>query len=120
MPGRGYPGPVDLPGSLREHARHAVRGEGSRRAWGLFADHGFEATTVDQIAAAAGMSRRSFFRYFDGKDELLLDRMLESDDQVARALAARPPEEAAWPALRAALQELVARNEHAATRVRDM
>ena len=46
--------------SLRDHARGAVRDEVMRQAWLLFSEQGFEATTVDQIAAAAGMSRRTF------------------------------------------------------------
>ena len=93
--------------SLRDVARNAVRDEVVRAAWELVAEHGFEATTVDQIAAAAGMSRRTFFRYFAGKDELILDKLLEVGDRLADALAARPADEAAWPALRAAFDVVV-------------
>jgi AcrR family transcriptional regulator len=93
--------------SLRDVARNAVRDEVVRSAWDLFVEHGFEATTVEQIAEAAGMSRRTFFRYFAGKDELILDKLLEVGDRVAAALAARPADEAAWPALRAALDVVV-------------
>ena len=93
--------------TLRDHARGAVRDEVMKRAWLLFAEQGFEATTVDQIAAAAGMSRRTFFRYFSGKDELVLERLLESGDRVAAALAGRPDDEPAWTALRVAFDEVV-------------
>jgi len=93
--------------TLRDHARGAVREEVMRQAWLLFSAQGFEATTVDQIAAAAGMSRRTFFRYFAGKDELILDKLLEVGDRLADALAARPADEAAWPALRAAFDVVV-------------
>ncbi|MCW2759548.1 MAG: TetR family transcriptional regulator, partial [Nocardioidaceae bacterium] len=68
---------------------------------------GFEATTVDQIAEAAGMSTRSFFRYFAGKDDLLLERLLESGDLVVKALEQRPEGEPAWRAMRAALAVVV-------------
>jgi AcrR family transcriptional regulator len=93
--------------SLREVARNAVRDEVMRAAWELFVERGFEATTVEQIAEAAGMSRRTFFRYFAGKDELILDKLLEVGDRVADALTARPAGEPAWPALRAALDVVV-------------
>ncbi|MRK03084.1 TetR family transcriptional regulator [Aeromicrobium sp. S22] len=93
--------------SLRDHARGAVRAEIARKAWRLLADQGFEATTIDQIAEAAGMSRRTFFRYFASKDELVLTRLVESGDRIAEALRARPADEPAWPALRAAFQHIV-------------
>src|SRR6478735_12843505 len=58
--------------------RHAV----VAAALDLFARQGFEATSVEQIAQAAGVSRSTFFRQFGGKDdvvfadhELLLDRL---------------------------------------------
>jgi len=39
----------------------------------LFGQHGFGATTVDEIAAAAGVGRRTFFRYFPTKEDVVLD-----------------------------------------------
>jgi AcrR family transcriptional regulator len=97
--------------SLRDHAREAIRDEVAKHAWTLFAAHGFEATTVDQIADAAGMSRRTFFRYFAGKDELVLERLVESGNLIAEALAQRPADEPAWPALRAAFSVTLALQE---------
>ena len=93
--------------TLRDHARGAVRAEVLRRAWDLFAEQGFEATTIDQVAEAAGMSRRTFFRYFDGKDALVLTSLVEAGERVAAALAGRPPDEPAWTALRTAFEESV-------------
>lgn len=93
--------------TLRDVARSAVREEVLRQAWLLFAERGFEATTVDQIAAAAGMSRRTFFRYFGGKDELVLVRLADAGERIAAALAARPSDESAWVALRRAFDEVV-------------
>ena len=39
----------------------------------LFSRNGYEATTLDAIAEAAGISRRTFFYYFKSKEEILLD-----------------------------------------------
>ncbi len=97
--------------TLRDHARGAVRDEVSRQAWLLFSRQGFEATTVDQIAAAAGMSRRTFFRYFTGKDELVLARLVESGESVVHALRARPSDEPVWTSLRRAFDEGVVQQE---------
>ncbi len=99
--------PAHTGGSLRDRAREAIRDEVLTRAWLLFAEQGFAATTIEQVAEAAGMSRRTFFRYFSGKDELVSARLLASGDQLAAALAARPDSEPAWPALRAAFDALV-------------
>jgi AcrR family transcriptional regulator len=86
-----------MPDALRDHAREAVRAEVVRPAWSLFAEQGYESTTVDQVADASGMSRRTFFRNFTGKDELVLHTMVGSGTQVADALQARPTAVAASP-----------------------
>ena len=99
--------PVDATPSLRDHARDAVRAEVQRQAWLLFSEHGFEMTTVDRIAAASGMSRRTFFRYFASKDDLVLARMVESGSELVSVLQARPAGESPWAALRAAFQVIV-------------
>jgi AcrR family transcriptional regulator len=106
--------------TLRDHARGAIRDEVAKHAWSLFVDQGFEATTVDQIAEAAGMSRRTFFRYFAGKDELVLERLVESGSQIADELRARPVSEAAWPALRAAFAVTIALQEAHADKSRPL
>ncbi|MEI8406930.1 MULTISPECIES: TetR family transcriptional regulator [unclassified Kribbella] len=70
---------------LRARARGAVRVQLAELAIGLFIEHGYDATTVDDIADAAGVSRRSFFRYFPSKDEVLFHGL----DEVAVKLAAQ-------------------------------
>lgn len=82
-----------------------------RHAWDLFGAQGFEATTIDQVARASGMSRRTFFRYFSGKDELLLERLVEAGSQVADELQARPADESPWRALRNAFDVVVQRQD---------
>jgi AcrR family transcriptional regulator len=93
--------------NTRELARHAIREEILRSAWTLFPEQGFEATTIDQIAEAAGMSRRTFFRYFASKDELMLERLESAGVQIAEALAARPEGESPWRSLRVAFDAAV-------------
>ncbi|GGS64284.1 TetR family transcriptional regulator [Streptomyces griseoviridis] len=88
--------------SLRERTRAAMRAEVSDVAFRLFAEQGFENTTVEQIAAAASLSRTTFFRYFGTKEEVVLGRVGEYGRQVADALAARPADESPWYALRRA------------------
>lgn len=55
----------------------------------LFARQGYEATTVAQIAAAAGVTEMTFYRHFGTKDQLLLDDPY--DPLMAGAVAAQPP-----------------------------
>ncbi len=86
--------------SLRERTRRAVHGELLDVAQRLFVEHGYEATTVDQIATAAGMSKRSFFRYFATKEELVLSKYERTGEDLAAALRARPGDEPLWRSLR--------------------
>ena len=69
----------------------------------LFAEQGYDATTVEQIAAAAGVSHMTFFRYFPAKEDVAL---ADSYDPMIAALTGRTP--AGWPLaqrIRAALLE---------------
>ena len=59
-----------------------------RQALDLFEEYGFEATTVEQIARAAGVSEMTFFRQFPTKDAVVLDDPF--DPQLAAAVAAQP------------------------------
>ncbi len=77
-------------------------------AMDLFVRNGYEATTIDEIAAAAGMSRRSFFRYFGSKEDVVLGHLDALGTALAEALAERPADEDAWTALRRAFDTLIA------------
>jgi AcrR family transcriptional regulator len=73
----------------------------------LFVEHGFDKTTVDQIAAEAGLSRTSFFRYFATKEDVVLGNLDERGQRVLDALVARPAPEPVWQALRRSFSLLI-------------
>ena len=84
------------PSPLQEKKRQLVRQEIARAAWRLFAARGYEATTVDDVAREAGVSRRTFFRYFSSKEDVVVgtsDALAE--DVLAGSRAAAPPRAAA-------------------------
>ena len=60
------------PEGLRERKRRQTLQRIAEVGLSLFLRKGYEATTLDEIAAAAGISRRTFFYYFKSKDEVLL------------------------------------------------
>jgi AcrR family transcriptional regulator len=99
--------PPHAPPTLRNRATRAVRAEIAAVAMRLFVEQGFEKTTVDQIAAEAGLSRTSFFRYFATKEDVVLGHLEELGQRVLDALVARPAEEPSWQALRHAFDLLV-------------
>jgi AcrR family transcriptional regulator len=89
--------------SLQEQKQGLVRRELAAAAWELFARAGYEATTVAEIAAAAGVSRRTFFRYYASKEDVLV----ETSDRLAEAMLAgvarRPADEPPLESIRHAL-----------------
>jgi AcrR family transcriptional regulator len=93
--------------------RATVRAEVSAVALRLFAEQGFERTTVDQIAAEAGLSRASLFRYFGTKEDIVLGHLAQLGEQIAEALAARPGQERPWESLRRAFDVVTNTNEQA-------
>lgn len=85
---------------LRERKKRATRLALQRAALELVSEHGREAVTVEQIAAAADVSTRTFFNYFATKDDALAATDPELLDEVCAAVTARPPDESPLRALR--------------------
>jgi mycofactocin system transcriptional regulator len=88
-PSRGPDGAQDQ--VVRGRRPSTTRQEVARAALDLFARQGYEETSIDQIAAAVGISRRTFFRYYESKREVvwgefdaelvrLRDRLESADD----------------------------------------
>lgn len=90
---------------LRERKKGRTRDAIRDAAHDLFVEHGFAGTTVDDIAAAADVSPRTFFRYFTSKEEVLFSRFDETLDLLREFLDQRPPGESVGDALRAASAE---------------
>jgi AcrR family transcriptional regulator len=85
--------PVKSPRPQPAAQRLKVRRQLAAAAMELFATKGYAATTVDEIAASAGVARRTFFRHFRSKEEAIFP---DHDDTLERAKAvldAAPPRE---------------------------
>ncbi|GGO95055.1 TetR family transcriptional regulator [Wenjunlia tyrosinilytica] len=73
--------------------RHRVRQDLATAAMELFATRGYEATTVDEIATAAGVARRTFFRHFKSKEEAIFPDHEDTLDRCAQILSSADPRE---------------------------
>jgi AcrR family transcriptional regulator len=91
---------------LRERKKVQTREQITEAAIRLFAERGFDGTTVDDIANAADVSRRTFFRYFARKEDVVLAWKQEAAQDLRDALAARPPDEAPLEAVQGAIATL--------------
>ncbi|WP_433832633.1 TetR/AcrR family transcriptional regulator [Actinoplanes sp. CA-015351] len=96
--------------SLRERTRQAMRDEVSAIATRLFAEQGCDNTTVEQIAAEAGLSRTTFFRYFGTKEDVVLAWLEDLGPMLASTFAARPAAEHPWVSLRHTFDPIIAMN----------
>jgi len=83
--------------------RVTSRAELEQAAFALFEAHGFDATTVDEIATAAGIGRRTFFRYFPSKNDIPWGAFEAELDRMRVRLKACPPEVPLMDAIRLAL-----------------
>jgi len=95
------------PMSLRERKKARTRQALVEAALRLFAERGFEATTVADIADAADVSPRTFFTYFPAKEDVLFADAQDRIERVRDALAKRAPGESFLDALRRAAREVL-------------
>jgi AcrR family transcriptional regulator len=85
-------------------------------ALGLFEERGFDVVTVEEIASAAHISVRTFYRYFPAKDDVLQVKIDRRASALRAALSTRPTDEAPLHSLRLALEEVVSAEDPAYVR----
>lgn len=98
---------VEAANGLRERKKARTREAIIDAALDLFARKGFEDTTIDDIAAAADVSPRTFFRYFESKVDLVMARNEAHGDKIGPLIAARPASEGPLEALRQVMQQML-------------
>jgi TetR/AcrR family transcriptional regulator, regulator of mycofactocin system len=98
---------IRIPGSTvgrRERKKLETRRALQQAALRLFAERGYDETTVEDITEAADVAVRTFFRYFRSKHDVLVGDILQLSAQLEQALYERPPDEEPLPAIRAAVR----------------
>ncbi len=97
---------------LRERKRRQTLERIAETSLRLFVENGYEATTLDAIAAAAGISRRTFFYYFKSKEDVLLARQGGDFPRVLHStMLAESPDQTPLEAVRKCLVKLASRYE---------
>lgn len=79
--------------ALTERRKAQTRREIAEHALELFTRNGYSAVGADAIAEAAGVSLRTFYRYFSGKDEVLVPIVSDSVGELVDRIAAQPVDE---------------------------
>jgi AcrR family transcriptional regulator len=89
-----------VPQGLRDRKKQRTREQIIEAAMGLFAERGYHATTITDIATAADVAPRTFFSYFPSKEAVVFHDVDRDLDGLASALRDRLPGETAFEALR--------------------
>ncbi|XUL93881.1 TetR family transcriptional regulator [Streptomyces galilaeus] len=89
--------------STRDIARAAVRARLAEVAFDLFRREGFDKVTVNEVSAAAGVSRSTFLRYFSSKEDAILSAFETQDALAEQALRTCPADQDDWTALQHAM-----------------
>lgn len=94
-------GPPKEPVGLRQLKKRRTYEAVSDAAIALFLERGFDKVSVAEVAAAAEISKPTLFRYFPAKEDLVLHRFSDHEDEAARIVAGRPRGHSPLAALRA-------------------
>ncbi len=96
------------PESLRARKRQDTLRRIAETGLRLFGERGYEATTLDAIAEAAGISRRTFFSYFRSKEEILLEWQMRGFSAQLREAVLGQPDGTPIDVVRGAMLQLAA------------
>ncbi|MFF3115469.1 TetR/AcrR family transcriptional regulator [Kitasatospora sp. NPDC057904] len=105
--------------TLWDRSRQAAVQEILDTAVRLFAEQGYEQTTIAQIAREAGVSQRSLFRYFGTKEDLVCGDQDALGELLKRTVEQQPATVSAWDALRAGFETVLTAN-HTPERVLEL
>ncbi|WP_169950271.1 TetR family transcriptional regulator [Microbispora sp. H11081] len=92
---------------LRERKKQRTRDALIDAALDLFLSQGYEATTIDQIAARVEVSPRTFFRYFASKEDVALSPTADEQEMFLAELVARPLSEPPFTALSQSMRAML-------------
>ncbi|WP_437990221.1 acyl-CoA-like ligand-binding transcription factor [Sorangium sp. So ce145] len=95
------------PSGLRERKKERTRAQIIETAIELFLKNGYEQTTLDDVLGVVEVSRRTFFRYFESKEDLVIAWMDQFIEAAREAVRARPRSEPPVVALRNAVKTIV-------------
>ncbi|MDQ6776387.1 MAG: TetR/AcrR family transcriptional regulator [Actinomycetota bacterium] len=95
--------------SLVERRRTQTRHEIAKVALGLFRESGYDRVTAEKIAEESGVSLRTFYRYFSGKDEVLSPIMAGGTEEFAGLIGERPADEDLSTAVERAYEQMRSR-----------
>lgn len=98
---------ADVTESLRARKKAATEAALQRSALNLFVEKGYERTTIEEIVADADVSRRTFFRYFSSKEEVIFKDATMYIEAFRKFLRERPKEESDLEALKQSLVSFV-------------
>jgi AcrR family transcriptional regulator len=111
--------PPDVPPGLRERKKEETRTRIVEAATTLFRRHGYQATSIEDIAVAADVAPRTFYSYFGAKSDVAMVQFQQWVDDLVDALERRPEGEPPYEMFERALQDLSDQGYVTGRRLRD-
>jgi AcrR family transcriptional regulator len=102
---------------LRERKKARTRADLTEAALRQFTQRGFDETTIEDIVDACEVSPRTFFRYFDSKEDVVIGFYDDLGEELQELVAARPADESPFAATRNALESFAAMYQERRARV---